>query len=491
MNARGAYHICVDPHAGIRGSVQHNPSTDFVCAELCPAELQPVQFQAPLSRATGMTLSFNPGDRLIGKYVIERLLGQGGMSTVYAAHDEQLHRHVAIKVLRESYASDPEGRKLALREARAVARLRSEHVARVLDAGVAAGDQPFIVMEYLRGEDLRERIAAGPLSVADAVGFIVQACEAITEAHVAGIAHRDLKPDNLFVTDGVDGLPQIKVLDFGIAGRASSDTDFTSTDGAFRYVGSPPYLAPERLRQARDVDKRSDIWALGVVLYEALAGRRPFEGNAVPDLVVAILDEDPPLLRGLRPEVPEPLERIVHECLNKDPAERIQSVGRLAERLLAFAPAWALPAGYRTIHMEGHANSEPAMVVAERVAALTAVSPAERISSATRAIVPRHLFVSRRNRWLAMGAAGGAVLVVVFSLLVGRNSETHSVATQPSATVAVPAHADAAPAESMNPPATTRIETSTRPVKAPARSGAARTTTSRRALPVDPLEGRR
>lgn len=448
-----------------------------------------------------MSLLLEPGDRLVDKYVVEGLLGEGGMGRVYAARDEQLHRRVAIKVLHESYATDAKGRELALREARAVAGLRSEHVARVLDAGVAEGDQPFIVMDYLQGENLRARIAAGPLPMADAVGFIVQACEAIAEAHAAGIAHRDLKPDNLFVTKGVDGLPQIKVLDFGIARGTANDSDYSSGERVFRYIGSPPYLAPERLREPGAIDKRSDLWALGVVLYEALAGQRPFDDEDVAELATAILERKAQPLRSLRPEIPAALERIVDECLHKDPQSRIQSAGRLAERLLTFAAPWALPAGYRTMHMESHSNTERAVVVAERVAALSGVGTSgESASSATRAIVPRRLIVIRRNRSLALGAAAGAVvvavLVAVIFLFVGRHGETGSVAPQQSATVTAPEiqpqpiRADAAPVEPMNPSATTQIETPSKPVKAPVRSGP-RATAVRPVVRVDPLEGRK
>ncbi len=448
-----------------------------------------------------MSLSLNPGDRLAGKYVVERLLGEGGMGSVYAAHDEQLHRHVAIKVLNEDYSKDAEGRELALREARAVARLRSEHVARVLDAGVADGDQPFIVMEHLQGADLRERLAAGPVPVADAVGFIVQACEAIAEAHAAGITHRDLKPDNLFVTEGVDGLPQVKVLDFGIAKRLSNDADLTgSGGGASRYIGSPPYIAPERLRDPRQIDKRSDIWALGVVLYESLAGSRPFHGDAVPDLVIAILEREPAPLRSLRPEVSESLARVVHDCLHKDPESRIQSAGRLAEALLPFAAPWALPAGYRTMHLDSLANTERAVAVAERVAALTGAGPpgGERVSSATRAIVPRRVLVSRRNRWLAVGALAGAVLVALIFLLAGRGTDSR-LPTRPGTPVISPAakpvepmpasHAEAAPANPMN--TADRTERPYRPAKPHVRPGAARAAAPAPVLPVDPLEGRK
>jgi len=274
-----------------------------------------------------------PGEILGGKYQAERILGQGGMGLVIAARHLNLDQRVAIKLLNQEHLGQPLIVERFLREARASVRLRSEHVARVLDAGRFEDGTPYLVMEYLEGRDLAAELSeVHHLPVAAAVDFVLQVCEAVAEAHHAGIIHRDLKPANMFVTRDADGAPMIKVLDFGISkvtDDASSDLTHTKM-----VMGSPPYMSPEQLRMSRGVDPRSDVWSLGVVLYELVSGRRPFVGETLTDLVLRI-STDPP--EPLAANAPPGLEAAIARCLAKAPADRYANMAELAAAVAPFA----------------------------------------------------------------------------------------------------------------------------------------------------------
>jgi len=268
-----------------------------------------------------------PGALVAGKLRIERILGEGGMGTVAAATHVGLDQRVAIKVLKPELANQPDVVARFVREARAAAKLRSEHVCRVTDVGETEDGETYIEMELLEGQDLASLIGIRPLAVEVAADYIVQACVAIAEAHHLGIIHRDLKPANLFVTHRLDGSALIKVLDFGIA-TAPSAEDFKITKTT-TVMGSPGYMSPEHLRSARDVDVRSDIWALGVILYEAVSGRLPFSATSITELAVKVVMDEPHALTNVDPRY----AAIVARCLKKPPDERYQSVGELAEAL--------------------------------------------------------------------------------------------------------------------------------------------------------------
>ncbi|HEY1548489.1 MAG TPA: serine/threonine-protein kinase, partial [Kofleriaceae bacterium] len=239
-----------------------------------------------------------PGALVAGKLRIERILGEGGMGTVALATHIGLDQRVAIKVLKPELANQPEVVARFTREARAAAKLKSEHVCRVTDVGETA-DGVYIEMEYLEGHDLAAQIAQHPLTVEVAADYIVQACVAIAEAHHLGIIHRDLKPANLFLTQRLDGTPLIKVLDFGIATAPSAD-DFKITKTT-TVMGSPGYMSPEHLRSARDVDVRSDIWAIGVILYEAVTAKLPFTATSITELAVKVVMDEPEYLANVDP----------------------------------------------------------------------------------------------------------------------------------------------------------------------------------------------
>jgi len=279
------------------------------------------------------------GDIIQGKYRVERVLGMGGMGVVVAAHHLQLDEKVAIKSLLPQGLGHPEALLRFEREARAAVKIKSEHIARVLDVARFDDGTPYLVMEHLEGRDLSNWLRArGPLSIEQAVELVVQACEAIAEAHTLGIVHRDLKPANLFVITGRDGLLEVKVLDFGISKSAESAGQAAMTR-THSILGSPEYMSPEQLAAPKTVDWRTDIWSIGVTLFELLAGRVPFTGDELFELALKITQEPAPRISVLRDDVPVKLESVILRCLEKDRAARYQDVAELVAALAPFAPS--------------------------------------------------------------------------------------------------------------------------------------------------------
>jgi eukaryotic-like serine/threonine-protein kinase len=274
-----------------------------------------------------------PGTVILGKYRVDHVLGSGGMGMVVAATHLQLQERVAVKFLLAEVLGSHEVAQRFVREAQAAGRLKGEHIARVIDVGVLPGDVPYMVMEYLDGEDLETIIAKrGPLAPAQAVDHVLQACEGLAEAHALGIIHRDVKPANLFVARRPDGSPLFKVLDFGISKvPVGTDAAFTRTLAA---IGTPSYMSPEQMRSAREVDARTDIWALGVVLHECLSGRRPFEAETFGGLCLKVAMDPAPRLSiaGARG-----LDGVIARCLEKAPDDRFATVADLAAALEPYA----------------------------------------------------------------------------------------------------------------------------------------------------------
>jgi hypothetical protein len=305
----------------------------------------------------------NPGDVLAGKYRVERVLGIGGMGVVVAATHLELGQLVALKFLLPAAELNAEATARFIREARAAVRISSEHVARVTDVGRLENGSPYMVMEYLEGVDLGEHVKGAHLPIDAAADFVLQACEAIAVAHALGIVHRDLKPANLFVTIRPDGSPLIKVLDFGISkvvGITEQNPSLTKTSAV---MGSPLYMSPEQMRSARNVDARADIWALGTILHELIAGSPPFGGETLGEVFANVMTVEATPLRALRPETPERLERLVLRALEKDPARRIANVGDLAAGLAEFAPqrSRALVARVQGVLQRAGVTSSPSL----------------------------------------------------------------------------------------------------------------------------------
>jgi len=283
------------------------------------------------------------GDVVAHKYIIEHIIGQGGMGVVFAARHGELERRVAIKFLLPEFAEQSMAAERFRREARAAARMRGEHVCRVLDVGTLGTGIPFMVMEYLEGHDLASELGArGKLPIDEAVSYVLEACEAVAEAHVAGIIHRDLKPANLFLENRADGSRRVKVLDFGVSKSLLELKDGRSAlTRTSNLVGSPLYMSPEQLDSARDVDARADVWALGVVLFELLTGDPPFQGETIPQLVAAVLQDTPLRTSQLRATLPPGLVQVLERALAKPREQRYASVADLAEALGGFAPPTA------------------------------------------------------------------------------------------------------------------------------------------------------
>jgi len=279
------------------------------------------------------------GDLLAGKYRVEKVLGYGGMGVVVSAFRGDLEQRVAVKFLSQAAAERPDAAERFRREARAAAKIRSEHVARVLDVGTLDTGLPFMVMEFLEGNDIADELRKFTyLPIIEAVEFILQAIEALAEAHAAGVVHRDLKPGNLFLARRADGSRRVKVLDFGISkALTGSSVEELSLTKTAALIGSPLYMAPEQMRSAKDVDTRADIWSLGAMLYEMLTGQPPYTGESIPQLCAALLHDDPIPLRQHRPEIPEGLEQAVLRCLQKDRNQRFATVFELGRALLPFA----------------------------------------------------------------------------------------------------------------------------------------------------------
>ncbi len=281
------------------------------------------------------------GDILAGKYRVEKILGVGGMGVVVAAMHTELDERVALKFLLPAAAANPAVVGRFSREARAAAKIKSQHVARVSDVGALENGTPYIVMEYLEGIDLSDLLLReGKLPAGVAIDYVLQAGEAIAEAHAAGFVHRDLKPANLFLAHQSDGTSIIKVLDFGISKAVIAD-DPASGRGALTgttdIFGSPLYMSPEQLKSARDVDARADIWALGIILYELISGVSPFDRPTVAETFGSILYEKPISLRKQHPEVPEALDRVILRCLEKDANLRLSNVAELSKALFPYA----------------------------------------------------------------------------------------------------------------------------------------------------------
>ncbi len=402
-----------------------------------------------------------PGDLLGGKFRIEALIGRGGMGAVFSAQHEMLGQRVAIKMLLSAVASNREAVARFLNEARAAARIEGEHVARVMDVATLDDGRPYMVIEYLDGSDLSQHLEArGPLPVREAVDHILQALEALAQAHARGIVHRDFKPSNLFLARRLDGTTLVKVLDFGIA-KATQPQTFQESASVTRsnaILGSPQYMSPEQLRNPRNVDARTDIWAVGLTLYELLTGSAPFSGRTFGELFAAILEETAPPIRAQRPDVDPELEAIIARCLCRDVNQRYPNVTELAqvlarhgspraafsvERIVSVLPPPLVPLPSATGAAALGKDQAPGVSRAAGPygAAHSGAEPAERTApplSSTRspALASTALASSGKKKGLVwIAGAGVAVILAVFAGIVERTGshETSNAADSASA----------------------------------------------------------
>ncbi|HEV3193815.1 MAG TPA: protein kinase [Polyangiaceae bacterium] len=378
-----------------------------------------------------------PGDLLAGKLRIERVIGRGGMGVVYCAQHELLGQRVAIKILLPAVASNKEAVARFLNEARAAAGIEGEHVARVLDVATLDDGRPYMVIEYLDGADLAQVLEArGPLPVVETVDCVLQALEALAQAHARGIVHRDFKPSNLFVARRSDGTTLVKVLDFGIAKAAQplNVLENASMTRSNSVLGSPQYMSPEQLRNAKNVDPRADIWSTGLTLYELLTGAPPFAGESFGELFVAILEQSPAPMRDKRPDIDARLEAVVLRCLQREPGDRFPTVAELAQALAPFGSPQTAQSLRRIISVLPPPVAKPGLVITTDAPgsvephAATSLAPA---SSAERTAPPISNTQSKGSpsarrsgivTWLLVAAALLAAGATVAVRLVGGGS---------------------------------------------------------------------
>jgi serine/threonine protein kinase len=409
------------------------------------------------------------GEVVAEKYQIDRMLAEGGMGVVYEATHLQLDEKVAIKFLRSDFtgsmSTELAGR--FIREARASAKIRSEHVTRVYDVGTLPSGAPFIVMEKLNGDDLEQLVEKnGVLPIAKAIDYVLEACEALAEAHAIGIVHRDLKPANLFLTHRADGSSCVKVLDFGISKFKDSGTSGAamSVTKTHAVMGSPRYMSPEQMRSTKDVDARADIWAIGIVLYELFAGTVPFDGESMPQICASILQDEPKPLRVLRPEITAELDAIVTRCLAKKAADRYQNIVPLAQELAAFGTTAAVASADRVTRvLEASANyvnadtapraftisNSPSGPVPSIIPSMRLSTKPLAASGIATAIAWTEPAPPPKNRRPMLYAAFGAAALLTFGATVFFQVHSHSAAapTNPVTSTAAetPAHATATP----------------------------------------------
>jgi len=297
-----------------------------------------------------------PGTVLLGKYRIDEVIGTGGMGRVVRASHLYLQQSVAIKILLPQMAESPSTVARFLREAQATVRLKSEHIARVIDVGTMPDGIPFMVMEHLEGNDLNQILRHhGPQVPEIVCDLMLQACEGMAEAHAMGIVHRDIKPSNFYITRRPDGSMLLKILDFGISKTPVGYEELTGTQTV---IGTPSYMSPEQMKSGKQTDARSDIWSMGVVMYQLLHGRPPFSGESYAELVLKVGTEPP---APIDLQLPAGLGDVILRCLEKEQRNRLQNVGELARMLAPFAtdPSTAAQTAARTTRILTARHNQP------------------------------------------------------------------------------------------------------------------------------------
>jgi serine/threonine protein kinase len=330
------------------------------------ADAHSATMHAAPSSGSSASQELAPGTLIAGKYLVEGTIGAGGLGVVVRARHVQLEQPVAIKYLKRVDVSRPEVVERFVREARLAARIKNEHAVKVYDVDTLDNGVPYIVMELLEGRDLESILRDGALTTHDALDYVLQACQALAEAHAIGIVHRDIKPGNLFLAERPGGASIVKVLDFGISKITNKPGQSGRREKQVTLVderlGTPVYMSPEQLEAAVDLDARADIWALGVVLHELVTRNVPFGGDDLTQLFVAILQHPPIPLRAVLPNAEPELEAIILRCLEKERDKRYRNIAELAQDLAELwngeSPSRVQEIS-RMIRAAGHSISPP------------------------------------------------------------------------------------------------------------------------------------
>jgi eukaryotic-like serine/threonine-protein kinase len=415
---------------------------------LSPARGGDVIDEARASEPTP-SLPIEVGTVVAEKYRVDRVIGFGGMGIVCAGTHLELATPVAIKFMRPERGSDERTVARFLTEARAAAQLQSQYSCRVMDCGRLPSGSPYIVMEYLVGKDLRTLVSErGPLEVEQAVTLSLQACEALAEAHGKHIVHRDVKPENLFIAEGPGGAPLLKVLDFGISKQLSPLMTQRSLTDSSESIGSPLHMSPEQMIDPAGVDSRSDIWSLGVVLYEMLTGQFPFTGATGPQLCANVMTTEPISPQQHRAEIPDGLVRVILRCLQKDRQRRFHDVGELSLALRQFGGAGSALAAARVEQILGRTTPPPANVAEQHDETTDAPSSAgsEPIAGIP-GVPPRGLGLRFSVALVLVGVTGLAAYAVRHALAPSKPASETKL--QPAPPVAPPAVDTPAPPSSI------------------------------------------
>jgi serine/threonine protein kinase len=454
---------------------------------------------------TARLLALSEGSVVDGKYRIESQIAEGGMAVVFRATHVGLGQRVAIKFLKPAALSDAVLVERFEREARLLAQIASEHVVRVQDVGNFAGVGPYMVMEYLVGRDLGSIVEEGPLPIIRAVDYVLQACDALAEAHALRIVHRDIKPENMFLAQRPSNTAILKLIDFGISkvapkrGEGANWAHATASDDR---VGTPLYMSPEQLRSPKDVDQRADIWGLGVVLFELITGTQVFDAVDMPGLCASILTGAPKPLRAVLPEAPMALEQVILKCLEKDPARRFRNVAELTQELMPFGPVGTASRVVRIKQVVRRGGSSirpptPAAVSVYTVPIVVEQSAAGSDPVSAAAVEPP------QGRWPlrrigVVALAGLAVCGVLGLVAMTRSSPTPFVPSTALPAVSTEAPSPVAPPQEANPilpaessaPAVSSTSEVAAPPAAPARKAGAARTPSAASSPLPPSDRR-